>query len=163
MILRHLTYNGNAEIQFRSSKVRSDKIVKWLAITVGVLFLVYVGSIAWFEVRLGYNQPQGNTSLVIATFSDDNERRERVLRLEKIDGRNYIAASHWPRAWYIQVINNPNVEVKLPGGDSFENYLAVSLKGNEEEHIRGVYSFGFEFRFRTSFPPRYFLRLDSQT
>ena len=117
MILRHLTYNGNAEIQFRSSKVRSDKIVKWLAITVGVLFLVYVGSIAWFEVRLGYNQPQGNTSLVIATFSDDNERHERVLRLEKIEGRNYIAANHWPRAWYNQVINNRNVEVKLPGED----------------------------------------------
>ena len=128
-----------------------------------MLFLVYVGSIVWFEARLGYNQPQGNTSLVIATFSDDNERHERVLRLEKIDGRNYIAANHWPRAWYNQVINNPNVEVKLPGEDSFENYLAVSLKGNEEEHIRGVYSFGFEFRFRTSFPPRYFLRLDSQT
>ena len=83
--------------------------------------MVYVGSIVWFEARLGYNQPQGNTSLVIATFSDDNERRERVLRLEKIDGRNYIAANHWPRAWYNQVINNPNVEVKLPGEDSFEN------------------------------------------
>tara|TARA_B110000285_G_scaffold164163_1_gene183296 strand:- start:13650 stop:14141 length:492 start_codon:yes stop_codon:yes gene_type:complete len=163
MILRHLTYNGNAEIQFRSSKVRSDKIVKWLAITVGVLFLVYVGSIAWFEVRLGYNQPQGNTSLVIATFSDDNERHERVLRLEKIEGRNYIAANHWPRSWYNQAINNPNVEVKLPGEDSFENYLAVPLEGGEEEHIRQVYSFGFEFRFRTGFPPRYFLRLDRQT
>ena len=163
MILRHLTYNGNAEIQFRSSKVRSDKIVKWLAITVGVLFLVYVGSIAWFEVRLGYNQPQGNTSLVIATFSDDNERHERVLRLEKIDGRNYIAANHWPRAWYNQAINNPNVEVKLPGEDSFGNYLAVPLEGDEEKHIRGAYSFGFEFRFRTGFPPRYFLRLDPQT
>ena len=61
------------------------------------------------------------------------------------------------------MINNPNVEVKLPGEDSFENYLTVSLKEDEEEHIRGVYSFGFEFRFRTSFPPRYFLRLDSQT
>ena len=125
--------------------------------------MVYVGSIAWFEARLSYNQPQGNISLVIATFSDDNERHARVLRLEKIDGRNYIAAIHRPCAWYNQVINNPNVEVKLPGEDSFENYLAVSLKGNEEEHIRGVYSFGFEFRFRTSFPPRYFLRLDSQT
>ena len=49
--------------------------------------MVYVGSIVWFEARLGYNQPQGNTLLVIVTFSDDNERHERVLRLEKIDGR----------------------------------------------------------------------------
>ena len=128
-----------------------------------MLFLVYVGSIVWFEARLGYNQPKGNTSLVIATFSDDSERYERVLRLEKIDGRNYIAANHWPHAWYNQVINNPNVEVKLPGAGSFENYLAVPLKGNGEEHVRRVYSFGLEFRFRTSFPPRYFLRLDSHT
>ena len=74
--------------------------------------MVYVGPIVWFEVRLGYNQPQGNTLLVIVTFSDDNERHARVLRLEKIDGRNYIAAIHRPRAWYNQVINNPNVEVK---------------------------------------------------
>ena len=59
-----------------------------------MLFLVYVGSIVWFEPRLGYNQPQGNTSFAIVKFSDDNERHERVLRLEKIDGRNYIAANH---------------------------------------------------------------------
>jgi hypothetical protein len=143
--------------------VKNNMIVKWSSIGVGVLFLVYVGNIVWFEAQLGYNQPQGSTSLVIATFSGDNERHERVLRLEQIDGRNYIAANHWPRAWYNQAIDNPNVEVKLPGEDSFENYFAVPLGGAEEEHIREVYSFGFEFRFRTGFPPRYFLRLDPQT
>ncbi|MFT6822739.1 MAG: hypothetical protein ACJA1Q_000531 [Pseudohongiellaceae bacterium] len=144
-------------------KMKYSKIAKWSMIGVGVLFLAYVGSIVWFEARLGYNQPQGSTSLVIATFSGDDERHERVLRLEQIDGRNYIAANHWPRAWYNQAMDNPNVEVKLPGEDSFENYLAVPLEGGEEEHIREVYSFGFEFRFRTGFPPRYFLRLDPQT
>ena len=143
--------------------MRNNKIVKWSSIGVGVLLLGYVGSIVWFEARLGYNQPQGSTSLVIATLSGDNDRHERVLRLEQIDGRNYIAANHWPRAWYNQALANPNVEVKLPGEDSFENYLAVPLEGSEEEHIREVYSFGFEFRFRTGFPPRYFLRLDPQT
>jgi len=51
----------------------------------------------------------------------------------------------------------------LPGEDSFGNYLVVPLEGDEEENIREVRSFGFEFRFRTGFPPRYFLRLDSQT
>jgi hypothetical protein len=142
--------------------MKYNKIAKWSMIGVGVLFLAYVGSIVWFEARLGYNQPQGSTSLVIATFSGGNKRHERVLRLEQIDGRNYIAANHWPRAWFNQAIDNPNVEVKLPGEDSFESYLAVPLEGGEEEHIREVYSFGFEFRFRTGFPPRYFLRLDPQ-
>ena len=140
--------------------MKNNKIVKWSPAGLGVLFLAYVGSIVWFEAQLGMNQPQGSTSIVIATFNDDNERHERVVRLERIDGQNYIAANHWPRAWYKQALGNPNVEVKMPGNDSFASYLAVPLEGAEEESIREIYSFGFEFRFRTGFPPRYFLRLD---
>ena len=143
--------------------MKYNKIVKWPLIAVGVLFLGYVASVVWFEVRLGVNQPQGSTSIVIATFNDDNERHERVVRLEQIDGSYYIAANHWPRAWYNQALDNPRIEVKMPGEDSFAAYMAVPLEGAEEEHIREVYSFGFEFRFRTGFPPRYFLRLDSQS
>ena len=140
--------------------MKNNKIVKWSLAGLGVLFLAYVGSIVWFEAQLGMNQPQGSTSIVIATFNDDNERHDRVVRLERIDGQNYIAANHWPRAWYKQALGNPNVEVKMPGNDAFASYLAVPLEGAEEERIREIYSFGFEFRFRTGFPPRYFLRLD---
>ncbi len=127
------------------------------------LFVVYVLSIVWYEANLGYNQPQGSTSLVIASFNDNNERHERVLRLQQIDGKNYIAANHWPRAWYKQALNNPDVEVKMPGTNTFEPFLAVPLQGEEEERVGEVYNFGFEFRFRTGFPPRYFLRLDSKS
>ncbi len=140
--------------------MKNNKITKWSLITPGVLLLVYVGSIVWFEARLGYRQPQGNTSIVIATFNSDKERHQRVLRLEQIDGNNYIAANHWPRAWYHQALDNPKVEVKMSGEDSFQPYLAIPLQGAEEEHIREVYSFGFNFRFRTGFPPRCFLRLE---
>lgn len=140
--------------------MKNNKIVKWSSIGVGVLLLAYVASIVWFEAQLGMNQPQGSTSLVIATFNDDRERHERVLRLEQIDGNNYIAANHWPRAWYNQALDNPNVEVKMPGEDNFDPYLAVPLQGAEEERISEIYNFGFNFRFRTGFPPRYFLRLD---
>ena len=98
--------------------MKNNKIVKWSLAGLGVLFLAYVGSIVWFEAQLGMNQPQGSTSIVIATFNDDNERHERVVRLERIDGQNYIAANHWPRAWYKQALGNPNVEVKMPGNDS---------------------------------------------
>ena len=80
---------GMQKFSLGGVRVRNDKTVKWLATGVGVLFLVYVGFIVWFDARLGYNQPQGSTSLVIATFNGDNERHERVLRHEKIDGRNY--------------------------------------------------------------------------
>jgi len=142
--------------------MNSKKVTKWSLGALGVLFLAYVAYVVNFEVQLGMNQPQGSTSLVIATFSDGNERHERVLRLEQIDGNNYIAANHWPRAWYSQARDNPNVEVKMPGEDSFEPYLAIPLEGAELGRISEVYSFGFEFRFRTGFPPRYFLRLDKE-
>ena len=136
------------------------KITKWGLIAVAGLFLLYVGNVIYFEARLGYLQPQGSTSLVLATFNDDNERHERVLRLEQIDGNNYIAVNHWPRAWYGNALDNPNVEVKMPGQEAFLAYVAVPLQGEELERISEIYSFGFEFRFRTGFPPRRFLRLD---
>ena len=138
----------------------TKKIVKWGGFGLAGLFLIYVGSIVWFEARLGINQPQGSTSLVIATFNDDNERHERVLRLETIDDKHYIAANHWPRSWYRQALDNPNVEVKMPGTDSFEPYVAVNVVDEEDAYVREIYSFGFNFRFRTGFPPRYFLRLE---
>jgi len=143
--------------------MKNNRIVKWSIIAAGGLFLAYVASIVWFEAQLGMNQPQGSTSIVIATFNDDRTRHERVVRLEQIDGQNYIAANHWPRAWYNQALQNPNVEVKMPGSDVFEPYLAIPLEGAEEERIGEIYSFGFEFRFRTGFPPRYFLRLDPRS
>ncbi len=139
------------------------KIVKWGGIGIVVLLLIYVGSIIWFETQLGVNQPQGSTSLVLATFSPDNERHERVLRLEQIDGNNYIAVNHWPRRWYGNALNNPNVEVKMPGEDTFGPYVAVPLEGAELERISEEYNFGFEFRFRTGFPPRRFLRLEPRS
>lgn len=135
-------------------------MAKWAGITAGILLLVYIASIVWFEANLGINQPRGRTSLVLATFNDDNERHERVLRLEQIDGNNYIAVNHWPRRWYRQALANPDVEVAMPGQEGFAPYRAVPLTGAELERVSEVYSFGFEFRFRTGFPPRRFLRLD---
>lgn len=137
-----------------------NKLAKWGLIGVAGIFLLYVGSVVYFEARLGYLQPQGSTSLVLATFTSDDERHERVLRLEQIDGNNYIAVNHWPRRWYRYAINNPSVEVKMPGTESFAPYTAVPLEGTELARVSEEYSFGFNFRFRTGFPPRRFLRLD---
>ena len=141
--------------------MQGKKLAKWGALALGILVLIYVGSIIWFEARLGYMQPQGSTSLVIATFADDGSRHERVLRLEQIDGNNYIAANHWPRAWYNQALDNPQVEVKMPGTETFAPFVAVPLAGAELERVSEEYAFGFQFRFRTGFPPRRFLRLDA--
>lgn len=139
--------------------MQNKKILKWSAVSVGALLLLYVGFVAYAEARLGYLQPQGRTSIQIAVFNGAGERHERVLRLEVIDGKNYIAANHWPRAWYRQARANPEVEIKMPGRD-FAPYLAVPLEGSELARVKEEYSFGFQARFRMGFPPRRFLRLD---
>ena len=140
--------------------MNSKKIRNWSLLAVAGLFLIYVAWVVRFEINLGYNQPQGGSTLVLATFNEEGERHERVLRLEQIGGQNYISVNHWPRNWYWQALNEPNVEVKLPGEDSFAPYLAVPLEGAEEQRISEIYTFDFNFRFQTGFPPRRFLRLD---
>lgn len=133
---------------------------KWSIIAVCVLLLAYVLQVVAFEVRLGVNQPENQSTIVIATFDDDGDRSERVVRLVEIDGNAYVAANHWPRAWYHEALENPQIEVQMD--DSFEPYTAVPLEGAEEAMLRENYSVGFGFRFRTGFPPRYFMRLDPQ-
>ena len=137
--------------------MKINKLGKWVLIGITGLFLIYVGSVIYFEARLGYMQPQGGSTIVIATF-DDGDRDERVVRLTKIDGDNYIAAQHWPRAWYRAALRNPQIEVKMDY--VFEPYVAVPLEGEELAMVKENYQMGFNFRFRTGFPPRRFLRLD---
>lgn len=136
----------------------SKQLRKRLLITLAVLLLLYVAMVALFETMLGYSQPQSDASIVIATFDESNSRHERVVRLTRIDGENYIAAQHWPRAWYNQAIANPEMEVKMDS--EFEPFLAVPVEGAERAHVEDNYRLGFGFRFVTGFPPRDFLRLD---
>ncbi len=138
--------------------MKINRAGKWTLIVAATLFLIYVLQVVAFEARLGYNQPQNQSSIVIATFNENQSRHERVLRLVEIDGNAYVAANHWPRAWYHQALENPRVEVMMD--DEFEPYTAVPLEGAEEQRVREIYSVDFQFRFRTGFPPRYFLRLD---
>jgi len=139
--------------------MKLTKPAKWGLIGVGTLFLVYVAWVVEFEVSLGRNQPMGSSSIVIATFSD-NERHERVLSVREVNGNQYVAANHWPRDWYNQALDNPNVEVKMAGANEFAPYHAVPLEGEEDALLREEYSLSFSSRAQMGFPPRYFLRLD---
>ena len=64
--------------------MNSRRIFKLSGLGVSALMFLYVGYVVWFEAQLGINQPQGDTSIVIATFNKDNERHERVVRLSLI-------------------------------------------------------------------------------
>ena len=130
------------------------KIAKIFAI----VFIVYIGIVVAFESLLGYYQPAGQSTLVITTMDADGNANDRVLsRLESND-KLYVAANHWPRDWYNQVLENPQVRVS---SDTEKGaYLAVPVSDEEHELLNTEHSLGVVIRLLTGFPPRYFVRLD---
>ena len=81
-----------------------------------------------------------------------------MLAYVESDGRLYVAANHWPRAWYHRALKNPKVRVTRNGEGA--DYLAVPVTGAELDRIRVEYRMPTVVRFLTGFPPRSFLRLD---
>ena len=130
------------------------KNAKWLII----LFLVYVGIVFTFESLLGYFQPAGQGTLVITTSAEDGSLNDRVLAHLESNGQLYVAANHWPRAWYTNALANPNVQVRVDGTKSA--YRAVPVSGTEHDRVDQEHRLGVVFRILTVFPPRYFVRLD---
>jgi hypothetical protein len=132
------------------------KIVKYVAIA----FVVYVGIVVAFESMIGYFQPAGGTTLVITTFGGDGAAHDRVVARLTSDDKLYVAANHWPRAWYRRALENPDVQGTLDGvkGD----YRAVPVSGEEHDRVDSANKLPVFFRVLTGFPPRYFVRLDSR-
>ncbi len=128
------------------------KVVKLIAI----LFLVYVGIVVVFESLLGYFQPAG--SLVITSTDEDGNSRDRVLSRLESNGRLYVAANHWPRAWYNRALENPQVQAAMDGKKAA--YLAVPVADEEHDRVNTDKPLGIVIRILTGFPPRYFLRLE---
>ncbi len=123
-----------------------------------IVFLVYIGIVVAFESLLGYFQPAGQGTLVITTTDADGTTNERVLSRLESNGQLYVAANHWPRAWYNQVLENPNVQVTLD--DEKGAYVAVPATSEEHDRVNEENRHGIVFRILTGFPPRYFVRLD---
>jgi hypothetical protein len=130
------------------------KVLKIVAITV----LAYVGIVVAFESLIGYFQPTAGSTLVITTFDQDGTRYDRVVSRLESDGQLYVAANHWPRAWYNRALEIPEVQVKLDGEKG--DYRAVPVTGAEHDRVDGDNSLPVVFRILTGFPPRYFVRLD---
>jgi hypothetical protein len=134
--------------------VFSMKGVKIAAIAV----LAYAGVVVAFESLIGYLQPTAGSTLVLTTFDAEGTPHERVVSRLESDGRLYVAANHWPRAWYDRALENPEVKVTLAG--ETRDLRAVPVTGAEHDRVQGEHPLGAVMRFLTGFPPRYFLRLD---
>jgi hypothetical protein len=132
------------------------KFVKYAAIA----FLVYVGIVVAFEAMIGYFQPAGGTSLVITTFTPDGTAHDRVVSKLASDGKLYVAANHWPRAWYRRALGNPDVQATIDGAKG--DYRAMAVSGEEHDRVDSDNKLPAFFRFLTGYPPRYFVRLDTR-
>jgi hypothetical protein len=130
------------------------KAVKWIVI----VLLAYVAVVVLFESLIGYFQPTNETTLVITTTGDDGAPHDRVLASLESGGQLYVAANHWPRAWYEQALANPEVEVEVNGEKG--PYRAVPIVGEEHDRVNSEHALPLPFRILTGFPPRHLLRLD---
>jgi hypothetical protein len=130
------------------------KVLKIVALAA----VVYVGIVVAFESLIGYFQPTAGSTLVITTFDADGTPHERVVSRLESDGHLYVAANHWPRAWYRRALANPEVQVTLDGTKG--DYRAVPVTGAEHDRVERENGVGLVFRILTGFPQRLFLRLD---
>ena len=123
-----------------------------------IALLSYPLLVLLFESSLGYFQPETASTLQITTVDSDGSLNRRVLARLESDSQLYVAANHWPRAWYTEALANPAVQVvsNIEQG----NYVAVSVSAAEHERVAADNPVGLMFRILTGFPPRYFLRLD---
>jgi uncharacterized pyridoxamine 5'-phosphate oxidase family protein len=123
-----------------------------------IVLVAYVGIVVAFESLIGFFQPAGGGTLVITTTDEDGGAHDRVVSRLESDGKLYVAANHWPRAWYNRALENPEVQVTLAGEKS--DYRAVPVTGEEHDRVERENGLGVGFRILTGFPPRYFVRLD---
>ena len=60
--------------------MNSRRIRKWSLVVVVLLVVAYIAQVVAFEVRLGVNQPENQSTIVIATYDEQGTRTERVVR-----------------------------------------------------------------------------------
>lgn len=128
-------------------------------IAIGIV-IAYASVVALFESLLGYYQPQSDGTLTITTTDAAGTEADRVLSSIRVKDRLYVAANHWPRAWYRQTLDNPDVMVTINGERAA--YKAVSIGDEEHETVNSASPLPLGFRVLTGFPPRYFIRLDQR-
>ncbi len=127
---------------------------------VAIVILAWVAVVVAFESLIGIFQPEAGSTLVLTSFEADGSAHERVLARLESDGRLYVAANHWPRAWYERVLENPDVMVKADGENKAYRAYSVPASSPEHDRVDADNSLGLLFRIVTGFPPRYFLRLE---
>lgn len=124
---------------------------------VATVVLAYAGLVVAFETWLGFSQPVDQTTLVITTIDAEGAAHDRVVENYETQGRLYVSANHWPRAWYRRALDNPDVRVTIDG--ETRAHHAIPVSGEEHEQVVAMHPHSIAFRILTGFPPRRVLRL----
>ncbi len=122
----------------------------------GVLAVANAGCMT--AVGVFQSENIGGTTIVISTTDAEGNLHERVLSPIDDDGTLFVAANHWPRAWYHRALANPDVSVTRDGETT--KYRAVPVSEQERERLLDESGFPKVAYFFTGFAPRQFLRLD---
>jgi len=131
--------------------------VKLLKIAL-LLVAVYIGIVVIFESMLGYFQPETQTTLIIKTQNSNGQTSNRVLQQLTSDGQIYVAANHWPRAWYKDALAQPDLMATINGVTA--SYHVTAVSDAEHERLSSEFAPSIWFKVLTGFPPRRFVRLD---
>jgi len=123
-----------------------------------MLLAIYLAIVVAFESLLGYFQPANERTIVISTTDDQGNTNDRVVSLLETDGNLYVAANHWPRDWYHDALERPDVDVTREG--ERQAYRAIPVIADEHDRVNSDNATGVIFKLLTGFPPRYFLRLE---
>lgn len=105
-------------------------------------------------------QPEnvGGPTIVITTTDAEGRSYDRVVSPIERDGQLFVAANHWPRAWYRRALRNPDVRVTRDGTTT--DYRAVPVSEEERGRLLDDSGFPMVAYLFTGFAPRQFLRLD---
>jgi hypothetical protein len=131
---------------------------KKTAKTITIVAAAYISLVVLFESSLGFFQPEPDGTIIITTVDKQGQSHDRVVSRFESGGEFFIAANHWPRAWFQRVLQNPKL-IALIDGES-ASYQAVLLEGEKHDQLALKYDPGLAFRFLTGFPPRYFIQLE---
>jgi hypothetical protein len=135
------------------------KAAKWIGIILGI----YVAIVILFESFLGFVQPPATEMpypMRVLTATDESGTHDRRLAIFETDGRIYVSAHHWPRAWYHRAVANPDVTVVFDDGTAGGAYTAVPVDGEEAERVKSAYPFSLPMQALMGFAPRDVMRLD---
>ena len=116
------------------------KLAKIFAITLSIYVLIVIV----FESLLGYYQPGAQQSLVITTTNEDGTVNSRVVSPVEDDGQLYVSANHWPRDWYNNVLDRPNLTGSLRNSETID-YVAIPVTGEEDTYLQKNINMGGSF------------------